>query len=572
MGTYFFRSYFRVLISVAKFGHAIKDALGSSSNEFEGKMDAIRTLKVKILEAAQPAFQQKTFVKFDEVQEAINIVVESQESSLKTQQAIQQSLEELAKQNKPKSRDEWAKNEFEKNKKKLNPLPSSDPTYDAYRKQKQSGTCEWVFTNAEYEKWRRSEKSAMLCIDGEHGVGKSVLLAAIANHLENELTEEPDWVLQYLSCESLQNSTASDARNDSSLSADRVKNTLVARLYDLVNTIYENDTAVLEKCNDVFKNPKATKLTSPLTHQKGEDNPDFEESFESLARALNKKVILVIDAVQMILDSEEEEFATTLLRLLRRDGVHVRIIVSSVSDSKFYSALDKTGTPHLTLSEHNRKDIESTIKAKLIRMPGWSDAEKEEAQKKIIEKTGPDFTYAVHVAIPFLEEPWQRPLRNRLNQLPGGLDETYGQAIGQMASNYRELLKTSVTWALLANGPVTVTEVMDAHLGTYLTDSPAVEDSTVREESALYREQIRKAGGPFLDCQRTDKQSIVKLKDPAAARRFFLRETDSDEVTKEDAHICDNCKNKVAAAHDNSISEKHGHLALAITLGIHLLG
>ena len=49
----------------AKIGHAIKDALGSSSAEFEGKMSAIRTLKGKILESAQSAFQQKTFLKFD---------------------------------------------------------------------------------------------------------------------------------------------------------------------------------------------------------------------------------------------------------------------------------------------------------------------------------------------------------------------------------------------------------------------------------------------------------------------------------------------------------------------------
>jgi hypothetical protein len=140
-----------------------------------------------------------------------------------------------------------------------------------------------------------------------------------------------------------------------------------------------------------------------------------------------------------------------------------------------------------------------------------------------------------------------------------------------MPSNYRELLKTSVTWALLANGPVTVTEVMDAHLGTYLTESSVAEDSDFREESALHREQIRTAGGPFLDCQRTDNQSIVKLKDPAAARRFFLHETDPiEEEHTAIAHICDNCKNKIDAARDNLISEKHGHLGLAIALGMHL--
>jgi hypothetical protein len=202
-------------------------------------------------------------------------------------------------------------------------------------------------------------------------------------------------------------------------------------------------------------------------------------------------------------------------------------------------------------------------------MPGWSEAEQEEAYQAIIDKTGSNFKYALQVAMPFLKEPWQRPLSNRLKQLPGGLEETYSQAIGQMAPNYRALLKTSVTWALLAYGPITVTEVMDAHLGTYLSGAAPVEDSGVHQESFLHREQIRKAGGPFLDCQKTDQQSIVKLKDQAAVRRFFLHGTENDDSDlKDDAHLCDNCRNKIITNQDLVVSEKHDHLALAITLGI----
>ena len=55
----------KLLTQIAKIGHAFKDALGTSSGEFEGNMGSIKTLKVKILESAQAAFQQKTFVKFD---------------------------------------------------------------------------------------------------------------------------------------------------------------------------------------------------------------------------------------------------------------------------------------------------------------------------------------------------------------------------------------------------------------------------------------------------------------------------------------------------------------------------
>ncbi|KAH7400088.1 hypothetical protein BKA64DRAFT_707768 [Cadophora sp. MPI-SDFR-AT-0126] len=552
---------------LAKIGHAFKDALGTSSGEFEGKMGSIKTLKIKILESAQAAFQQKTFVKFDEVQETINLVIEGQEAAEKIQQAIQQSVEEIARQTKPKSRDDVAKELFERNKKKLNPLPDPSATYNAYRKIKHHGTCEWIFKDPKYESWRTSERSGILCISGEHGVGRSVLMAAIANHIENELSEEPDWTLQYVSCESLQNSTGVDARNDSSLSSSRVNNTIVCNLYEQA-CMGEIDTTLLEKCNEVFHNSKRKKASAALTQYKvAEELPDFDEALEELAQALRKKLIIVIDAVEVISDEEEEGFANSLQDLLKRTGIHARIIVSAFSGCKFYNTLEKNNTPNLILGEHNREDIEYATRSKLRTMPGWSDAEKEEARQAIVEKAGSDFKYAVKVALPFLEEPWQRPLGNRLKQLPGGLEETYSQVIGQMAPNYRALLKTSVAWALLANGPVTVTEVMDAHLGTYLTDSSEIAGPISNEESSLYREQIRAAGGPFLDCQRTETQSLVKLKDPAAVRRFFLHSDEKNVAEKsEEVHICEKCKNKIGSAQELEIDEKHGHLSMAITL------
>jgi hypothetical protein len=272
----------------------------------------------------------------------------------------------------------------------------------------------------------------------------------------------------------------------------------------------------------------------------------------------------------LIVDADEEEFVQDLQDLINRSKLDVRVLVSCFSGSQFYASIEKSGTPIIHMSDHNHADIDLVVKTNLKHMPGWSETEQEEAYQAIINKTGSNFKYALQVAMPFLKEPWQRPLSNRLKQLPGGLEETYSQAIGQMAPNYRALLKTSVTWALLANGPITVTEVMDAHLGTYLSGSVPVKDPSVHQESFLHREQIRRAGGPFLGCQKTDQQSIVKLKDQAAVRRFFLRETDDDDSNqKEDVHLCDNCRNEITTSQDLVVSQKHDHLALAITLGLH---
>jgi hypothetical protein len=404
------------------------------------------------------------------------------------------------------------------------------------------------------------------------GIGKSVLLASIANQLETELATDEKWDLQYLSCETIQNSTGSEARNDSKLSSARVQHTLIHNLYEYANKAQKGDITILEKCNTVFQNPKQKENnTTMMEKQKTEDLlPDLDEAFEGLALILGKKIFVIIDAAEMIVDADEEEFVQDLQSLITRSKLDVRVLVSCFSGSQFYTSIEKSGTPIIHMSDHNGGDISLVVKTKLKHMPGWSESEQQEAYQAIVDKTGSNFKYAVQVAIPFLKEPWQRPLSNRLKQLPGGLEETYSQSISQMAPNYRALLKTSVTWALLANGPITVTEVMDAHLGTYLSGALPVEASGLHQESSLHREQIRTAGGPFLSCQKTDEQSVVKLKDQAAVRRFFLRETGDDNSNlKEDAHVCDNCRNKMITHQDLVVSERHDHLALAITLGIY---
>lgn len=53
---------------MAKVEYAIKDMFATDLPEFEAKISAIQTLKVKALEAPQGAFQENTFEKLDNIQ------------------------------------------------------------------------------------------------------------------------------------------------------------------------------------------------------------------------------------------------------------------------------------------------------------------------------------------------------------------------------------------------------------------------------------------------------------------------------------------------------------------------
>jgi hypothetical protein len=166
------------------------------------KMGAIRSLKAKIIESGQTAFQQKTFSKFEGLC-SLAIFHEQHISDIKFRSSrdskargriprrFAQSDSRLpalfggpcqANQAEEQRRYDYedlfgahtkwldyAKQEFEKNKKNLNPLPDSAATFTSYLSDRHPGTCEWIYGNSEFESWRSSPESGILCIDGEHG-------------------------------------------------------------------------------------------------------------------------------------------------------------------------------------------------------------------------------------------------------------------------------------------------------------------------------------------------------------------------------------------------------------------
>ncbi len=95
---------------MAKVGHAFKDMFGADLPEFEGKMGAIQALKVKILEASQGAFQEKTFEKLHSVDSnltnvrgTLSFIEEAVQLSLQGNQEIKQLMEDSLKSSKFRS-------------------------------------------------------------------------------------------------------------------------------------------------------------------------------------------------------------------------------------------------------------------------------------------------------------------------------------------------------------------------------------------------------------------------------------------------------------------------------------
>ncbi|KAI9685134.1 MAG: hypothetical protein M1822_004721 [Bathelium mastoideum] len=581
---------------LAKLRHGFKDFFGAEASKFQAKIDAIGDLKKKVLEATDGAFQGKTFQRFDDLQDLmksmksnVQDIKDFQKTSeefyhaqLAQQDEIRQALEDLKANTRPRTRWDWAKQEFEKNKKLLNPLADTGSPIDTLLARKHDGTCDWIFKDDEFNDWYSSSVSNMFCLTGEAGVGKSIVLASVMKNLEDDVNPDQCIVL-YVSCDMLRNGEMGDGFQ----SLARISNTLIYQLYENATGDEDNPT-LLENCNKVFTNPKQKKVSKVLSANKKEESlPDFADAMDSLAINFEKEVCIVIDAVDRMTDEDQEELFNNLQDLVGRgendddddDVSHVTVLVGCRTGSKFYGHARDGAS--LDVGQYNGDDIKLKLTAELDKMPGWSASEKEEAQEKILDKAASLFKYVSQVAIPFIQQPFQRPLSNRLKELPEGMSETYNQAIRGMAPNYLDLLRTALSWTLLAPGPVKVLEVMEAFTGEYLVpkedalkkiDAEKEDGSYDKMASQLEITQLRTASGPFLNIwEESGGQSFVSLKDPYQVKHFCLHATEHVEAEEVSGDtICTRCKASLNPSRSLSISEKQGHLDLAITLVRHL--
>ena len=596
-------------LSVGKLGkmrHAFKDMFGAEVPKFQARLGAIQGKKKEILEASEAAFQEKTFQKLEGVQSVVDRVhedvqdikafqtaaVEMHQEAMDKADAILKAVEAVAGSTKPKTRYDWARQDFEKNKKLLNPLPDTEKTiFEEYANQRHSGTCEWPFRLGPYKDWVQS-KNGFLCLHGDSGFGKSVLLSTITEQLQKDLASDPDHVLQYFSCDATAYVTGSEAVDGIAQSSSRILNTLIFRLYELALRD-QDDPVPLEKCNEAFKNPKAkdkkSKGSQPhsvpggtMKAQKEDVIPEFGDAMEAISTRLRLKVTIVLDAVDRINIPEQEAFYRALKDLLGREDINIKILMSTRPVGPMYSKYTADGHPSLDIGKHNRPDIEVTLKSELDTFTGWTQAERDEAFETIRDNSGSLFKYISKVAIPFLRQPWRRPLSSHLADMPEGMNGAYKQFLKQLTPNYFELLKTALTWLLLAKSSVKVAEIMDDYIGTYYHpedegDIPSEPSENEDSQALMFGtqiqvEQLRHAGGPFLEVEETENVKVVRLKDPLQVRQFCVLEPDSPKFPgsprrmNSQLYTCARCRG-ASATQTLFITDKEGHLELALAMG-----
>lgn len=554
----------------SKLIHGFKNTVGALNRQFEEKSAKIQAQKAKIIQYSEAAFQQKTTDNLGDVssglvvlQQTINEVYEFHRQSSGEWKEI---LSELKASKAPNHRD-LAVAEYDKNMKLLSPsLDASDTNLTAFAAEREAGTCAWIGEVPAYISWQNSETSAVLCITGEASSGKSVLGAFICEMLRNRADEDMGSLIQYVS----PNVTPGDERSDI---FERIENTLIRGIYE--HALDDpDDELLLQRCNRLFTHPKQLKGKAVSGYGKdtgrfarsrnagGDHALDLLEVYPGLVDAIQKRIVLVIDHVDELSEVDQEKIAELLIGLRELSSIHIRVLLLCRPSSQIRIKMSDEKVAQISMGDHNENDIKLVIDRGLEIIPSLSLAEKSEIKDAIMKKTGHRIRYVKQVALPFLRTPFQRPVSAWLKNLPENVDETYHQHLHQLAPTYRHLLRTSLAWTLIAQTPLRVEEIMESYSRVYLNGDTSVEQNVVDTNLNLYREQIQKAGGPFLDIR--DNKFVV-LQDAQAVRSFCKMVSDVSFTDLGDQSVCARCKSALQANSALVISEKQEHLTMAIT-------
>ena len=456
---------------------------------------------------------------------------------------------------------ESAMKKFEDNLKKLN-ASSNQPAILSAKLARRSPpqTCTWIFDLASFKTWYETPTSQLIWVSGNGGFGKSILISTIIDELQKR-SSNTGAVVCFFFC---------NASDDATKAADRIRKHILSQIYSLLS---QHSTETVEKANALITSFLKGSSAKSGEEKKGDDI-DFGDACRSLAALICKPLYIVVDALDECIDNQK--LVSGLRSLTTEQQVGIKVILCSRPEPDIETALDSV--TRIKVEENNGPDIRINAQAELVKLPGWTTSERQLACDKIVEKAGSYFRY-VEMAVQFLKKPWQRPLAKHLEQLPQGLDAFYEEAIRKTDPAYFKLLETSLTWAVLADGRVRVREIMDAYSRVYTIEEDQSEElgdrngppddfeDNVDSFEDLYVQQIRIAGSSLLEVDSTSR--VVQVRHNTI-KDFFLKSgslsTPSQNSNESSTLSCAHCAKSIDAETHFTLSERHGHLSIAVTI------
>lgn len=441
---------------------------------------------------------------------------------------------------------------------------------------RQAGTCRWIFETEEYQVWSGQNSSSFLWISGEPGMGKSILVSSVIDFLEEELSLDKDTsLLVYFFCKT---------GNEATQRGLKIFLHLIAQLFDKVDL---KDTVRVERCIDISKDVKSKSKSSTQSDSSHLTMKALQPLFEDLVRAIEKKVFVVVDAIDECADDHESQ--DSLLGALRRAAEansDIRVLVSSRPNDDIIRALG--GTPNIQVTKTQTiSDVRAYLDGALCEIKRLKQHQRVRACNVIASKSDGMFRYA-NLAIDSLKQvsALRTPFDKLMEELPKGMEGFYQQKVRALDAERRDLLVIALRWRICGEGKIRASEIADDFENIYGLEEDADETDSMASNS---RDTYMDSAAQIMDSSSTNdferavqtsesRESITELK---KIGREFLKFLDDDVVelqhesvrdfVKQEAKdmlrkrtvLCIECMKRLSQDSTFKAAPKHGHLLMA---------
>ncbi len=393
--------------------HALQDTVGALNQTYEKKTATIQAQKKKVVQYSEAAFQRKTSDQLGDMKGELSVMQvmmrEAFEFHHQSSSEWKEILSELKASNKPSHRD-LAVDEHEKYMKRLTPrLDASTGILSARQEERASGTRVWINEVLAYTAWRDSDKSAILCVMGEAGSGKSALPTQgqrfLRSYHRSPRDPNDDGSLGAFICEVVVNQTCGSSlslyvssytrsSDKAGEALERIENTIIRRTYEHAAGDTD-DEMLLQRCNGLSTQSKQTKSkdgsgrsrdTGPSARSRifsSDHRPDMVDFYPELVEALERRMVIVIDDADSLSDTDQAKLIDRLMELQSSENIHVRFLVLCRPSSQIRLNKSDELICKISMADHNGSDIRLIIAQGLEMLPGLAQTERAEAKKVI---------------------------------------------------------------------------------------------------------------------------------------------------------------------------------------------
>lgn len=325
----------------------------------------------------------------------------------------------------------------------------TDPRDDKKRiENTKGGLCRdlsnWILKHADFQRWRNNNEARLLWIKGDPGKGKTMLLIAIIDYLEEQLAQQgPSVALSYVFCQG----TNKDLNN-----ATAVLRGLVYLLGDKYPSLVSHLRKRYDNAGSkLFEDMNAFFTLSEVLEDMLRD--------QSLSRAY-----IVIDALD-----ECEKDQKQLLNLIARNtsaSPRVKWIVASRNRPEIEQELklDNSGMRLSLELTQNAEQVAHAVNAyidfKISKLPSLDDNDKIRVRDIMCQKANGTFLW-VALVIQELEKVKSWHVLKVVEEMPIGLEELYTQMIEyiQQLKRDSEFCRRVLSTVTLAYHPLRLAEL-----------------------------------------------------------------------------------------------------------------